>query len=271
MRIILCILLCGVSSLALSQTDITGRYIYSTDGTTTGAFFTYPNNHHLYIGAGQHHGVKKQILLYNLGCADGCNVPLIQLLSDQIYTPGKVGVGTLTPQNKVHIVGGGNVLRLEATGNDVGITFQNPVSPNDANIRYDSGTAGFEFRTNGTNQAATKFFIGDDGKVGVGTYTPDALFTVKGEIHAEAINVDLNVPGPDYVFEKDYELRSLEETEAYIKNHKHLPEVPSAKEMEEQGIDLAEMNMLLLKKVEELTLHQIQLLKRIESLENQLK
>ena len=114
------------------------------------------------------------------------------------------------------------------------------------------------------------------GNVGIGTTSPDAELTVKGEIHAEMVNVDLNVPGPDYVFEEDYPLRSLEDTEAYIKAHKHLPEIPSAKEMEAQGIDLAQMNMLLLKKIEELTLHQIDLLKKIEdqhkriqSLENQ--
>ena len=183
-----------------------------------------------------------------------------------VIPAGKVGIGTSTPQNKLHVKGDWNVLRVHSDTEDVGIDFKNAVSPNRANIRYDGGSAGFEFRTNGTNQAATKFYIGDDGKVGVGTYTPDALFTVKGEIHAEAVNVDLNVPGPDYVFEEDYDLRTLEETEAYIKTHKHLPEVPSAKEMAEQGIDLVEMNMLLLKKVEELTLYSITQQKLINQL-----
>ena len=114
-----------------------------------------------------------------------------------------------------------------------------------------------------------KATIDTDGNMGIGTTTPDAKLTVKGDIHAEAVTLDLTVPGPDYVFEEDYNLRSLEETEDYIKTHKHLPEVPSAKEMEEQGIDLAEMNMLLLKKVEELTLIVIDQNKRIRILENQ--
>jgi DNA-binding winged helix-turn-helix (wHTH) protein len=60
------------------------------------------------------------------------------------------------------------------------------------------------------------------------------------------------------VFEKDYELPSLEEIKSYIDQHKHLPEVPSAKEMEQNGINLSEMNMILLRKIEELTLHVIQ-------------
>lgn len=62
---------------------------------------------------------------------------------------------------------------------------------------------------------------------------------------------------PDYVFEKDYELSSLEKVGAFVKKNKHLPEVPSAKQMKDEGLDLVKMNFVLLKKVEELTLHAI--------------
>lgn len=106
--------------------------------------------------------------------------------------------------------------------------------------------------------------IRHDGYVGIGTTNPDKALTVKGTVHAEEVLVDLNVPGPDYVFEKNYDLLSLEEVEAYINQNKHLPEVPSAKEMEANGIKLMEMNLLLLKKVEELTLHMIELKKENE-------
>lgn len=99
----------------------------------------------------------------------------------------------------------------------------------------------------------------DDGNVGIGTSTPDSKLTVKGEIHAEEIKVDLNVPGPDYVFEPDYPLTPLDEIEKYITENKHLPEIPAAKEMEEDGILIGELNMLLLKKIEELTLYVIKL------------
>jgi hypothetical protein len=71
---------------------------------------------------------------------------------------------------------------------------------------------------------------------------------------------------PDYVFEKGYKLRSLEETEKYVKAKKHLPEIPSAKEFSEKGLDLTEMNMQLLKKVEELTLHMIAMDKELKAL-----
>jgi hypothetical protein len=102
--------------------------------------------------------------------------------------------------------------------------------------------------------------INQAGNVGIGTATPDKPLTVKGTIHTNEVLVDMNAPiqGPDYVFEKNYNLLPLSQLEAYIDQNKHLPEVPSAKEMEQNGLNLKEMNLLLLKKVEELTLHLIE-------------
>lgn len=72
---------------------------------------------------------------------------------------------------------------------------------------------------------------------------------------------------PDYVFEKGYPLRSLEATERFVRAKKHLPGLPSAKEMSTQGVDLTEMNMKLLKQVEELTLHLIAVDKELKALQ----
>ncbi len=86
---------------------------------------------------------------------------------------------------------------------------------------------------------------------------PDAPLTVFGQIHATEVKVTTTVPGPDYVFEKEYRLMPLNEIKAYVEANKHLPEIPSAKEMDENGIQLGEMNLKLLQKIEELTLHLI--------------
>ena len=97
-----------------------------------------------------------------------------------------------------------------------------------------------------------------------------ALLTLDGRIRTEEIKVEI-INGPDYVFEPDYPLKTLKETKEYILAHKHLPEIPSAKEMENNGVDLGDMNMRLLKKIEELTLYQIELLERLEMAESKIE
>lgn len=97
-----------------------------------------------------------------------------------------------------------------------------------------------------------------DGNVGIGTWSPMAKLAVEGNILAKEIKIKTDINVPDYVFEPDYELNSLEYIANYVKAHKHLPEVPSSEEIKKEGLDLAQMNLLLLKKVEELTLHLIE-------------
>ncbi|WP_422079417.1 hypothetical protein [Ulvibacterium sp.] len=100
-----------------------------------------------------------------------------------------------------------------------------------------------------------------NGNLGIGTTIPDSKLSVKGNIHAEEVKVDLSVPGPDYVFKESYDLMSLEEVQEHIHEKGHLPNIPSAQEMEENGIELGIMNMKLLEKIEELTLYMIELKK----------
>jgi hypothetical protein len=109
------------------------------------------------------------------------------------------------------------------------------------------------------------------GNVGIGTTITSARLTIDGDVKCEEVKVEI-IPGsgPDYVFASDYNLLPLSELETYIKANKHLPEVPSAKQMEEEGLNLKEMNLILLKKVEELTLHLIDLKKENELIRKQL-
>ncbi|MBU0489591.1 MAG: hypothetical protein KKD31_16735, partial [Bacteroidetes bacterium] len=93
------------------------------------------------------------------------------------------------------------------------------------------------------------------------------VVTNAGWVYAREFKVSLDpFAVPDYVFEKDYNLMPLSELKEYLTLHKHLPEVPSATEIGKDGLSLGEMNVVLLKKVEELTLYVLQLKQEIDSL-----
>lgn len=90
------------------------------------------------------------------------------------------------------------------------------------------------------------------------------------QIKAQDINVELN-NAADYVFEENYNLRPLSEVESYVKENKHLPGVPSAAEISENGMSVSQMSNLLLEKVEELTLHMIELEKENKALKAEME
>jgi hypothetical protein len=94
-------------------------------------------------------------------------------------------------------------------------------------------------------------------------------FAIKGNgfVYAREVNVyTTNMVIPDYVFDKTYKLRTLAEVENYITTNKHLPNIPSAKEIQDKGtLSLTEMNLKLLEKVEELTLYMIEQNKKVEA------
>lgn len=108
------------------------------------------------------------------------------------------------------------------------------------------------------------------GNVIIGT-TPNSEYelAVAGKIITEKVTVQLQGLWPDYVFEDDYQLPSLKEIEKQIKEKGHLLHMPSSAEVEVDGIKPAEINKLLLEKIEELTLYVIELNNRIETLKKE--
>jgi hypothetical protein len=112
--------------------------------------------------------------------------------------------------------------------------------------------------------------INSNGNVGIGVINPQNKLDVNGTIHSKSVLIDLN-GWSDYVFKQGYPLRPLSEVKAYIDQNQHLPEIPSEQEMEKNGLNVSEMNKLLVKKVEELTLYLIEMKAEIKELQNQNK
>jgi hypothetical protein len=115
-----------------------------------------------------------------------------------------------------------------------------------------------------TNQSNV-LILGNNQNVGIGISTPVYKLDVCGIMRAKEVLVQTG--WCDYVFDKDYKLRSLSEVDNYIQQNKHLPDVPSATDVEANGIKVAQMDSVLIKKMEELTLYVIYQNKQIEQLQ----
>ncbi len=168
---------------------------------------------------------------------------------------GNVGIGTSAVDNvqgwnKVLQLNGSNHAKIMATEESTGVkvgmfAHMGNLAKIGTESQHDlTFTAGY------WNDVMT---LRTNGNVGIGTLVPQEKLSVNGKIRAKEIKVE-TANWPDYVFEEGYQNQSLSEIEQFIKQNKHLPGVPTAKQAEQEGIELGEMNKILLKKIEELTL-----------------
>ena len=173
----------------------------------------------------------------------------------RITTNGKIGIGTNSPSEKLDVDGNAKAIGIIVTGD------------------------GANTNTIDSNIDGTIVFGGEDGSnlsnedIGNSYYPYFSLWVEEGIVTEDIVIATTNQwaeTQPDYVFEADYKLPTLQEVETFINENGHLEGIPSKAEVAEKGWSLPKMDQQLLKKVEELTLYTIEQENQIKTLKKQL-
>ncbi|MFL5786695.1 MAG: hypothetical protein ACJ748_01465 [Flavisolibacter sp.] len=205
----------------------------------------------------------------------------------RITSAGNVGIGTgQTSFHRLNVAGtvGSNGVWV-ANSNTASISLLNNLTPGAWNALTQQGDNLLMWKGASIDQpegglviapwsnSSKGIRITGEGNVGIGTSNPGSFkLAVEGKIAARGIKVTVDPNFPDYVFDSAYQLKPLAHLEQYINKNKHLPGIPSAEEVKKEGgIELGDMNVKLLEKIEELTLYVIELKKENEQMKKEIK
>ncbi|TNE52788.1 MAG: hypothetical protein EP338_14215 [Bacteroidetes bacterium] len=261
-------------NLLLEGSASSGNLLF---GKTTGA----PNGEWAFTYDDVNHGLE---IFKPIGAVIQGHLPNALFMSDR---GGYIGLGTDKPIDALHIKGGG----IFVDNGHNGVSFNDGSEIDDDvlgqyRITYLGGIHNALYIGKPENSTDNKgdllskpqhvMIMDDDGKVGIGVHPNENnqegyRLNVLDGIRTEKVKVQLENQWADYVFDENYELKSLEDVEQFIKTHKHLPGVPSAKQVDQEGVELGDMTRILMEKVEELTLHMIELKKENEELKKLVK
>jgi len=289
----------GLGSLVANSTGVSNTALgFNTLGSsTTGSLntalginsmqFSVTGNNNVAVG----HNTLGGIISGEYNTAVGFSALRAWGSTASVPLVGNTALGTsallrLTNGNYNTVLGFNGFLNTLTANNNISVGYNNAPNANNASGNIYIGNNIAPYNSQPSNELNIgNWIVGNNGTIGIGQFNSQLpadgiaqdgerykLF-VKDGIRTEKIKVDIAASNgwADYVFEKDYKLMSLNDLSQFINKNGHLPEVPSTKEAIENGIELKAMNILLLKKIEELTLHAIEQQKRIEVLEKKMK
>jgi hypothetical protein len=219
-------------------------------------YLGYQNTGKLLLRKGLYDTSSTHRIIHENGYIDQTKAGVNNNFAGNLISKGRLGTGrqgvygTYNSSQVQGIWAIGSSWKVNTTNNDFG---------NQYGIAYAHTNAGTS-AIGGKKPIASnghQILFTDNGKANVSISLSNGNIVTRGSIIATEIKVE-STGGADFVFEPNYHLKDLTEVEAFIKTNKHLPDIPSAAEMEEAGVNLAEMNKLLLMKVEELTLYSIE-------------
>ena len=207
---------------------------------------------------------------------------LVPLVAEDYFIEGKLGIGVDSPGEDLEVEGSikGEILKADAfhaldqNGNPHGIFDYTGISYGDS-TRIESCDSElyiyFSLSENYCKTIFNKYGVRIGSEPHILNLNGDYPLVVDGVVLAKEVQIKNDETWPDFVFEKNYNLLSLNELEEFININKHLPELPTKEEVADNGIGLGEMQAKLLQKVEELTLYMIELKKENNELRQQIE
>lgn len=274
------------------KTDRQKFYFDKPIYNTTGVYDT-PNRYNIQW---QTNGTTRLTVLHNNGYTGiGTTEPQEQLhVNGYVRGDGTNGALRIRTTTGTTEIGSTNEGYSHFNTDRDGFCFNKGLTVNGGCIGSQTGTDLY-LKTGGTTRMTMRFATGNVGigttepqyrldvngtlrtdkiisntNIGIGTSTPEYTLDVNGTIRAREILVNTD-GGADFVFSKDYRLRPLQEVQQFIEEHRHLPEIQSAEDMEENGVSVNALQMQLLQKIEELTLYVIQQEKTIQELQKEVE
>ena len=264
----------GVGKWPADMLDVKGAFRVEAPTTTGGAAIKMYGGTNSLSYIQFYKDITTPTAMGYLGFSPTGNYAVLQGLGNNISVASNgVGISTISPESKLHVPYGddaglpntNNGFLMLGTSASTNVVFDN----NEIQARNNGAGADLFVQNDAGNVIMC---AAEQGAVGIGVNSGASIpagymLAVDGKIISEELKVQLSGSWPDYVFADNYNLKSFDHLRSFIRDNKHLPNIPPAAEVEKNGIEVGDMQKRMVEKIEELTLYILELEQRIKKLE----